>query len=314
MTEHPKTVPRHLSLPPSPADLRHPAADVFFEVFSIARMHGELLGETLLQPGQRLQRAGGSACFHVIRDAGCRFRFNGDSETLALAPGDILFIPHGQGHQLESPVDAHPDTPPRITSGLFRFAGMGGQALIQGLPQRLHVSCGEERGPDPIGSREWLALTVAAMGKEMHNPSIGSAIMLSRIIDLMFIWAVRHWLAHAPQGISGWIAALRDPSIGQALALLHADPGAAWSVERLAALVKHSRSNLAQRFTRLVGQSPMRYLMHWRMQLAGQRLRSSSLRISQIAEQLGYASEAAFSRAFRREFGVAPSEYRAQQG
>ncbi|MGY4816830.1 AraC family transcriptional regulator [Pseudomonas chlororaphis subsp. piscium] len=312
MTEKPKTVQRHLTPPASPADLRHPAADVFFEVFSLARMRGELLGETLLQPGQVLQRAAGSACFHVIQDAGCQLRLNGTDETTRLLSGDILFVPHGQAHQLHSAADASPDLPARITSGVFQFEGGCGQALIQGLPGVLQVSCQGEDPSDLIGSREWLSLTVAAMQKEVQNPSIGSRIMLSRIIDLMFIWAVRHWLAHAPQGISGWIAALRDPLIGQALALLHAEPGAAWSVERLAGLVNQSRSNLAQRFTQLVGQSPMRYLMHWRMQLAGQRLQTSSLRISQIAEQLGYESEAAFSRAFRREFGVAPSEYRSR--
>ncbi|MBP5054918.1 AraC family transcriptional regulator [Pseudomonas chlororaphis] len=312
MTEKPKTVQRHLTPPASPSDLRHPAADVFFEVFSLARMRGKLLGETLLQPGQVLQRAAGGACFHVIQDAGCQLRLNGTDETTRLVPGDILFVPHGQAHQLHSAADASPDLPARITSGVFQFEGGCGQALIQGLPGVLQVSCQGEDSSDLIGSREWLSLTVAAMQKEVQNPSIGSRIMLSRIIDLMFIWAVRHWLAHAPQGIGGWIAALRDPLIGQALALLHAEPGAAWSVERLASLVNQSRSNLAQRFTQLVGQSPMRYLMHWRMQLAGQRLQTSSLRISQIAEQLGYESEAAFSRAFRREFGVAPSEYRSR--
>ncbi|BBN54620.1 AraC family transcriptional regulator [Pseudomonas chlororaphis subsp. aurantiaca] len=312
MTEKPKTVQRHLTQTASPSDLRHPAADVFFEVFSLARMRGELLGETLLQPGQLLQQAAGGACFHVIQDAGCQLRLDGNDEATSLVPGDILFVPHGQAHQLQRAADASPGLPARITSGVFRFEGGCGQALIQGLPGVLQVSCQGEDPSDLIGSREWLSLTVAAMQKEVRNPSIGSTIMLSRIIDLMFIWAVRHWLAHAPQGISGWIAALRDPLVGQALALLHAEPGAAWSVERLAGLVNQSRSNLAQRFTHLVGQSPMRYLMHWRMQLAGQRLQTSSLRISQIAEQLGYESEAAFSRAFRREFGVAPSEYRSQ--
>lgn len=311
MTEKPKTVPKRqsaaLDAASAPTDLRHPSADVFFEVFSIARMQGELLGETRLQAGQVLQQAAGVARFHVIQDAACHLRLD-DGTTRLLAPGDILFVSHGQGHQLQG---AAPDSMPRITSGLFRFEGCCGQALLQGLPSLLHVSCQGTDRSDPIGSREWLALTVAAMQKEVRNPSIGSAIMLSRIIDLMFIWAVRHWLAHAPQGIGGWIAALRDPLIGQALALLHAEPGASWSVERLAGLVKQSRTSLTQRFARLVGQSPMRYLTHWRMQLAGQRLQTSSLRVSQIAEQLGYESEAAFSRAFRRDFGVTPSEYRA---
>ncbi|MBU6957795.1 AraC family transcriptional regulator [Pseudomonas sp. CVAP len=321
MTKMPKTVQRHRDSKSPVKDLRHPAADVFFEVFNIARMRGELLGEAVILSAKVLRFPAGRACFHVVHDGPCRFHLAGRSEAIHLSPGDIVFVPHGQGHHIEggafpSRMGKHSDNdaPARITSGVFQFDGSGGQTLMLGLPELLHVACKPDAQPDAVGSREWLSLTIAAMQKEVESPSIGSAVMLSRIIDLMFIWAVRHWLASAPEGVTGWIAALRDPVMGHALALLHAEPGADWTVERLAALVNQSRSNLAHRFGRLVGQSPMRYLTHWRMQLAGQFLSSSSRRVSQIAEELGYQSEAAFSRAFRREFELAPTEYRSRHG
>ncbi|WP_256587249.1 AraC family transcriptional regulator [Pseudomonas sp. FW300-N1A1] len=311
----PKTVPRHRNNPSPGADLRDPAADVFFEVFSLARMRGELLGAVTVRPGESLRRPAGQACFHVVHEGACRLRLEDASESVQLAPGDIIFVPHGQRHRIDADaLVVQPGEAVRITSGVFQFEGTGGQALMLGLPALLHVTCLQDAKSDDVGSREWLSLTIAAMQKEVQSPSIGSAVMLSRIIDLMFIWAVRHWLARAPEGAGGWIVALRDPVIGHALALLHAEPGAEWTVERLAAQVKQSRSNLASHFARLVGTSPMRYLAHWRMQLASQHLLSSNRRISQIAEALGYQSESAFSRAFRREFNLAPGEYRARQG
>ncbi len=134
--------------------------------------------------------------------------------------------------------------------------------------------------------------------------------MLAKIADLLFIWAIRHWLAGERADQKGWIAALRDPAISHALSLMHANPGHNWTVSQLAEHVAQSRSNFSQRFVQLVGESPMRYLTIWRMELASNRLISSSLRVSQIAEQLGYMSQAAFSRVFRRAFGMSPTDYR----
>jgi AraC-like DNA-binding protein len=319
MTKTPKALQRHQSSRPAPTGSPPPAADVFFEVFSIARMRGELLDEAIVPSGKTLAIPAGAGCFHIIQDGPCLLRLPGTSQPVRLSPGDIVLVPHGQGHRMEgvgpSAGQRNPpasEAPARITSGLFRFDGVGGQALICGLPTLVHVPCKTDDSPDAVGSREWVSLTITAMQQEVANPSIGSAIMLSRIIDLMFIWAVRHWLASAPEGTTGWIAALRDPMIGRALARLHAEPGADWTVSKLAAAVNQSRSNLSRRFVGLVGESPMRYLTNWRMQLAAELLSTTDRRVAQIAETLGYDSEAAFSRAFRREFALAPTEYRAQ--
>lgn len=305
---------------PHPTDLRHPAADVFFEVFRIARMHGELQGEQAIERGQALQFAEGIPRFHIVQGGPCVLRFTGKREAVCLAAGDIVLVPHGQSHRIEAQalpsrsVKSSSDQPPvRVVSGLFRLEGAAGKALMRGLPGLLHVATNPSDSAEAVGSRQWVSQTIAAMQEEVSNPSIGSRIMVSRIIDLMFIWTVRHWLATAREAETGWIVALRDPLIGHALALLHAQPGAAWTVDKLASAVGQSRSTLSGRFGRLVGQSPMRYLTQWRMQLAGELMSTTSQRVSRIAQELGYESEAAFSRSFRREFGLAPTDYRARQ-
>ncbi|ODV44494.1 AraC family transcriptional regulator [Cupriavidus sp. UYMMa02A] len=318
MTKTSKTLQRRPASRSLFTDARRPASDVFLEVFSISRMRGELLGETIVQSGEAHSFPTGQACFHIVQDGYCQLRLTGSSETVRLSPGDIVLVPRAQGHRIEgadAPLSQENhlgSSPARITSGLFQFEAAGGQALMRGLPTLLHVACKADEPADAIGSREWVSLTIAAMQQEVASPSIGSAIMLSRIIDLMFIWAIRHWLSSAPKGTIGWIGALRDPLIGHALALLHAEPGSDWTVDKLAAAVSQSRSGLSRRFVQLVGESPMRYLSNWRMQLACQRLSTTGRRISQISEELGYDSEAAFSRAFRRAFSLAPTEYRSR--
>jgi len=132
--------------------------------------------------------------------------------------------------------------------------------------------------------------------------------------ELLFVEAVSHYIAELPEDRKGWLAGLRDPQIGQALALMHATPAKDWSAEALASEVGMSRSGFAERFTSLVGQPPMQYLTYWRMQLAAQKLRESKDAVAQVGYAVGYESEAAFSRAFKREFGAAPASWRRNSG
>jgi len=292
--------------------------EVFFQVFRLARLHGELLRDGPLRAGAGRRYGGGRAMFHFVRDAawvatieplpGAR----GRPLRLRLQPDELLILPHGQPHRIAL---AGRGAAAELTSGAFAIEGVGGEALMRALPPTLHArgASGERAGTDGAdGAAQWLALTFAAMRKETREPSIGSRIMLARLIDMVFIWSVRHWLASAPPGPPGWLGALRDPLVGRALALLHAEPAHAWSVQELAARLHQSRSGLGQRFAREVGEPPMRYLARWRMQLAADLLARTSLLVSQIAERVGYASEAALARSFRREFGRSPSQYRAQ--
>jgi AraC-like DNA-binding protein len=134
--------------------------------------------------------------------------------------------------------------------------------------------------------------------------------VLAKLSELLFVEALRQYIETLPPGQTGWLAGLRDRFVGRALALLHEEPARAWTVDDLARQVGLSRSALADRFVELVGQPPMQYLTHWRLSLAAQQLLSGSRALTHIAEGVGYDSEAAFNRAFKREFGVPPATWR----
>jgi AraC-like DNA-binding protein len=134
--------------------------------------------------------------------------------------------------------------------------------------------------------------------------------MLAKLAELLFVEAMRRYMEGLPPQGKGWLAGVRDAHIGRALALLHAEPAKPWTVDTLAREAALSRSALAERFASLVGESPMHYLTRWRLALAAQALRSNSDAIARVAERSGYESEAAFNRAFKREFGVPPAAWR----
>ncbi len=138
----------------------------------------------------------------------------------------------------------------------------------------------------------------------------GSGTVLAKLSELLFVEAVRRYAEALPDGQTGWLAGLREPSVARALALLHNDIIRRWTVDDLSREVGLSRSALADRFIRLIGVPPMRYLANWRMQIATQKLRNTRAPLAQIAEIVGYDSEAAFSRAFKKAFGVAPATWR----
>jgi AraC-like DNA-binding protein len=173
--------------------------------------------------------------------------------------------------------------------------------LLAALPRVLHVA---SRDDDALRS-----LIALALG-EARERRIGGETVLERLSELLFVDVIRRYIAAQPAEQTGWLAGLRDPIVGAALAALHAEPARAWDLELLAHATGSSRSVLAERFTELVGRPPMQYLTRWRMQLAAARLRSATDTIAAVAEHVGYTSEAAFSRAFKRETGVAPAAWR----
>jgi AraC-like DNA-binding protein len=144
---------------------------------------------------------------------------------------------------------------------------------------------------------------------EMNGKLAGSALCAARLVDLILIHAIRDWLAKEPANIGGWLGAMRDPHVGAALAQLHEAPAYPWTVAELSERVGLSRSPLAARFTALVGEPPLRYLTRWRMHLASQHLRRGAS-VRETAERVGYESEAAFSRTFKRYMGKPPVKYR----
>ena len=282
-------------------------ADAFFDVFESARIRVGSIANATLQPGQLLAYPPSFACFHFVEDAPCLLR-SGD-ERIVLQPGDMVVLPRGQAHELAA---GNGDEPaPRITTCAFSFEGPGGTLLTGSLPAMLHVAgAGRPPAAFPDTPKEWLSVTLAAIRLEADRPWLGSSVMLSRLVDLLFVWSLRHWLVTAPPQAGGMARALDDAVVSRALALMHAQPAKDWSVESLARELNQSRSRLSQRFVQVLDEPPMRYLARWRMQLAADLLSSTKLRVSQIAQRVGYDSEPAFSRAFRRQFGSAPVDHR----
>ena len=161
----------------------------------------------------------------------------------------------------------------------------------------------------PEGSSTWLSTTLKYTVHEARAGHPGNAAMLGRLTELMFVEILRQYMRQLPPDNTGWLAGLNDPCVGKALRLMHAEPGRNWTVDELAREAAVSRSVLAERFTILVGESPMKYLGNWRIQLAKQLLRDGAS-IQQVASKVGYDSEAAFNRAFKRATGSPPAAWR----
>lgn len=149
---------------------------------------------------------------------------------------------------------------------------------------------------------------------EIASPTVGTTVMVSRLVDLLFVQAARHWARNSDASEQGWLRALRDPAIAVALQAMHAQPTKSWTVESLARVASMSRSKFAMRFNDAMNLSPIAYLRQWRMQLAKRALRDTRRSIAQIAEDVGYASEGAFVKTFQKDSGLTPSAYRIRSG
>jgi AraC-like DNA-binding protein len=195
--------------------------------------------------------------------------------------------------------------------------------LVESLPTMLIVRGRDEYGAIeavdahgtrptvlPPGSGTWLGTTLKFTINEARVARPGNGAMLGRLTELMFVEILREYMQRLPTSQGGWLAAVNDPHVGKALRLLHANPDRDWTVEELAHEVAVSRSVLAQRFTELVGEAPMKYLAGWRMQIAKQMMREGAGNIQDIATRVGYESEAAFNRAFKRATGSPPAAWR----
>jgi AraC-like DNA-binding protein len=264
--------------------------------------------------------------YHLVTEGRCRAALP-DGAPVELAAGDLIMFPHGDGHLLGSdlqlaPVGAELLVEPSAEGGLARIRHGGGgertrfvcgflacdkrlcRPLLGALPRLLRVELGD--GP----AAAWITATLRHGASETHAPRPGSEALLGRLSELLFVEAIRHYTASLPPGQLGWLAGLRDPHVGRALALLHAEPARDWEVEALAKQAGLSRSALNERFNALIGEPPMQYLTGWRLALASQALASTNDAVARVAERVGYDSEAAFNRAFKREFGIPPAAWR----
>lgn len=275
--------------------------------------------------------AGPAAGFHVVTSGHCELAIEG-RPPLALEAGDMVLLPRGTAHELRAASDAGrarafarsivelATTAPRSGAGSVVFGG-GGEAaaylcgaidfgargdhpLLSALPDVIHVRGAQGR------AQPWMEMIVGAMACEARSGRAGSATVLTRLSDVLFVQALRAYLAELPAGAGGWMSALRDPVLSRAIAHVHRAPERAWTVESLARESGQSRSQFAGRFTSVVGVPPLTYLTRWRMYRARVLLRDEQARVSEVARALGYGSETAFSTAFKRETGMAPREWR----
>jgi AraC-like DNA-binding protein len=263
--------------------------------------------------------------FHALTRGRCLAGIVGEA-PVELEAGDVICFPHGDPHVLASApgLRAAPDlssyTRPQGAPFLVRYGRgptevelvcgfLGCDArpfnpLLAALPRVLRAS--DRDGP----RRGWLGRFVEAAEAESRRPGPGGESMLSRISELMFVELVRRHVETLPPNRSGWLAGLCDPHVGRALAALHASPAEPWTVDRVARAAGLARSSLAERFAALIGEPPMQYLARWRMQLAAGLLATTRDGVGAIGARVGYASEAAFNRAFKRSVGVPPATWR----
>jgi AraC-like DNA-binding protein len=259
--------------------------------------------------------------YHILTGGRCFVRLIGE-EPVELLPGDVIVFPHGDpnvmssGRDLRAPgvttsfPDRYPHTvvlgdggPPAATfvCGFLGCDRRPFNPLLTSLPRLVHMR---------RMSNSWLDGFARQVTKESQLGRPGADGVLTRLAELMFIELLRRYLETLPAGQTGWLTGLRDQTVGRVLALLHARPGHDWTLEELAQAANSSRTSVAKRFTELVGLPPMQYLTQWRMQVAANLLSQSGAKIAAIGREVGYDSEAAFSRAFKKATGVAPGAWR----
>jgi AraC-like DNA-binding protein len=251
---------------------------------------------------------------------------HGDGPMREVHAGQVIMLPHNDKHFMGSDFNA-PIVPSRdlVTvppdGGLWqvRHGGGGekarmvcgflgcdlikGNPLIDSLPPMLIFDTGDERAPS------WIKGTLEFAAAEILAGRAGSETVLAKLSELLFVEALRRYVDALPTGQTGWLAGIRDPFISRALARIHADVAKPWTVDDLGKEVGLSRSALADRFAAVMGETPIRYLARWRLQVAAHLLRTSDAAMAQVAEQVGY-TEFAFSRAFKKEFGDSPAAWR----
>ena len=300
----------------------------FAAPWSVAgQSHGELCA-TFLPPAERI------ISYHLVTKGTCWAQLIDDpASAIEIKAGELLVVPQGEPHILASSLDIEPasakemiDNHLQTSPGEIIRIAYGGDGevtqlvcgflacnetlsnpLIAMLPRMFKV----DMRNDPRSA--WLESSLQFAAAEAAEWRAGSSLVLGKLSELLFVEAVRRCIDSLPAEKEGWLAGVRDRFVGRALALMHAQPSHSWTVEDLAQKVGLSRSALAQRFTDLVGQPPMQYLTRWRLQLAARELTLAGKPLLAIATQIGYDSEAAFTRAFKREFGMPPSSWRKER-
>jgi AraC-like DNA-binding protein len=313
--------------------------DVISEVLRIVRLEGALFFNAefsapwcIREPQSTVKapylspEAGHLIIYHFLTE-GRAYAKLPDGRREELTAGDIVVFPHGDSHVLGNgspakPVDSLKTFAKTLADGLklVRFGGGGeitrfvcgfmaceprlSEIFLAGLPKMLKVHVANE----PSG--QWLENSIRFSVSEVNGSNAGSELVLAKLSEVLFVETLRRYINTLPRDQIGWLAGARDPIIGQALALLHKEPADPWTLSNLARRVGLSRSRLAERFRHFLGESPMAYLAQWRLKVGAEILQSTEDSVAEVAAAVGYGSEAAFNRAFKREFDCPPAQFR----
>ena len=341
-SEMPQSSESSVQPPETPG--REPGIDVLSDVLRTVRLTGALFfpmetsspwvdeipaatvfAATVLPGAQHV------VSYHIVMRGGCWAALL-DRPAVRLEAGDIFVVPHGDPYIMSSAPGLRSDAPVDLVLAFFRqmTTGAAPPVVIEGGggPERADLVCGF-RGCDlrpfnpvlealppwvhlrpPAVSQDHLRHVVEFALAESGQRRSGAACVLLRLSEVLFVEVVRRYLDGLAAGQTGWLAGLRDPIVGQTLALLHDRPAESWTLERLARDAGVSRSVLAERFTHVVGQPPMQYLARWRMQLAARLLSDGAAKVAAVALEVGYDSESSFSRAFKKMVGTSPAGWR----
>ena len=305
-----------------------PPADPLGEALHLLRLTGCVYARSELSApwGVDLPPLEGHMMFHVVTAGRCWLEIDG-SDSVLLERGSLALVPHGLGHRLVSerggdsvdffdlPVERVTERYELLEYGgggevcrlicvVVRFDHAAAERLVDALPPVMHMDAWDG------GEDRWLADTLRFIAREAEALRPGGETVVTRLADILVIQMVRRWIESEADVDTGWLAALRDDQLGRAIAAIHREPGRDWTLEGLAGTAAMSRSAFAARFTDVVGEPAMRYLTRWRLQVARAALRESEEPIGVVADRFGYRSEAAFCRAFKREFGVSPGSDR----
>ena len=272
--------------------------------------------------------------YHVMTRGHCWAALTDGGPPVRLEAGDVVLFPHGDPYVMSSGPGMRVEEPEEAALAFFRHMAEGGTLPLSDHepgPDQVRVACGYlgcdlrpfnpvlaamprlVHLPAPAGAEaDRLGPLVEFALSESRQRRAGGGCVLLRVSELMFVEVVRRYLASLGAEQTGWLAGLRDPVVGHALALLHGRPAESWTLDKLAAEVRLSRSALADRFVHFVGQPPMQYLARWRMQVAARMLSDGEAKVGAVAFDVGYESEAAFSRAFKKIVGASPAAWRRQ--
>ncbi|MGH2745386.1 MAG: AraC family transcriptional regulator [Thermoleophilaceae bacterium] len=304
-----------------------PPADPLGEALQFLRMNGAFYCRSELTApwGLTLPPMPGYLWFHVVTAGRTWLETGEERDWIQL--GDLALVPHGEGHVLRSEPGAPAPgildlerelvsdryeilrhggggAPTGLICGAVRFAHPAAGKLIEILPSTIRIDASSSP------RLEWMQGMLRLMASEAGELRPGGEAVITRLGDILVIQAIRAWMESDPAAQRGWLGALQDPQIGRAISNIHRDPARSWTVASLAHELAMSRSAFAARFTELVGEPVMSYVARWRMQVAVAALKDEGATVGQLADRLGYRSEAAFNRAFKRIVGVSPGTIR----